>query len=207
MILPAHNYLVMTQDASSTPQLIQIRKYPNRRYYDSTRSKHLTLEDIHALIRQGCDVRVVDSQTSADITAKVLTQIILELDAPKLDLFPATLLTHLIRLNDQFVKGFFEKCLLQAVEAFAEYQKQFGAQMQPGAVWPPFLSPMTAWTRAVANPLSPPALAQAPVAGPGGVPAAQSSLSGVVERLQERLQILEGRLAAKRRRSSRKSAR
>ena len=121
-VLPTHNCFAMNTDTSAAPQLIEIRRYPNRRYYDSTRSRHLTLEQIHALIRDGSNVRVVDSQTSADITGKVLTQIILELDAPKLEMFPTAMLTELIRVNDRFVKGFFEKFLGQAFDGFMEYQ-------------------------------------------------------------------------------------
>ena len=59
---------------SSEPELkrLEIKKYPNRRYYDATHSKHLTLDEIRGLIQQGYDLRVVDAKTSADITAQVL---------------------------------------------------------------------------------------------------------------------------------------
>ncbi len=189
----------MNKDARTTPQLIELRKYPNRRYYDATRSRHLTLEQIHKLIQDGCDVRVVDSQTSADITGKVLTQIILELDAPKLELFPAAMLTEMIRVNDRFVKGFFEKILSQAFDGFMEYQKRLGAQLQPGAGWPAFLSPLTAWTNALSQPLSSPP-PQHPQAG-------EEDLAGAVQRLRQRVQSLERELAAKTPRPRRKSSR
>ena len=67
---------------------LEIKKYPNRRYYDATHSRHLTLDEIRTLVQQGYDLRVVDARTSADITAQVLTQIILELDTPKVDSLP-----------------------------------------------------------------------------------------------------------------------
>jgi polyhydroxyalkanoate synthesis repressor PhaR len=188
----------MRKDTGATPKWVEIRKYPNRRYYDATRSRHLTLEQIHALIRSGCNVRVVDSQTSADITGKVLTQIILELDAPKLEIFPAALLTEMIRVNDKFVKGFFEKFLGQAFESYMQYQKQLGAQMLPGTIWPGFLSPVTAWGR-TANP--------APQNPPDGdqIPSpAEGDLAKSVETLQQRLQDLESQLAAKARRPRRR---
>src|SRR5262245_53294668 len=105
----------MTAPTSAPPGLIEIRKYPNRRYYDRTRSCHLTLEDIRDLIRNGATVKIIDSQTGADITAKTLTQMILEFDASKLDLFTVPLLTELIRVNDQVVKGFMEKFFHQAL--------------------------------------------------------------------------------------------
>ncbi len=205
LVLPTHNYLAMSTDTRTPPQLIEIRKYPNRRYYDATRSRHLTLEQIHALIREGCNVRVVDSQTSADITGKVLTQIILELDAPKLELFPAAMLTEMIRVNDRFVKGFFERFLGQAFEGFMEYQRRLGMQMQPGAGWPDFLSPLAAWTNALSQPLPKPP--DHPPAGNQPVAAQEPGRAGSVQRLQRRVQSLERKLAAKTRRPRRPSPR
>jgi polyhydroxyalkanoate synthesis repressor PhaR len=199
-VSPTHNYFAMNKNTGGTPKWVEIRKYPNRRYYDATRSRHLTLEEIHALIRDGCNVRVVDSQTSADITGKVLTQIILELDAPKLEIFPAALLTEMIRVNDKFVKGFFEKFLGQAFDSYMEYQKQLGTQMFPGSIWPTFLSPASAWTRAT-NPPSP----NAP-AGDQTDSAGETDLGRSVERLQQRLQDLERQLAAKTRQPRRRKS-
>ena len=74
---------------------LKIRKYPNRRYYDSTRSRHLTLEALYAAIRDGYEIEVTDSKTGQDITAKVLAQIIIDLDPPKLGVFPVALLHKL----------------------------------------------------------------------------------------------------------------
>src|SRR3954469_4042640 len=76
---------------------LEIKKYANRRYYDATHSRHLTLEEIRAMIQDGFDIRVIDAKTSDDITGQVLTQLILELDTPKLDSLPVPLLLRLIR--------------------------------------------------------------------------------------------------------------
>lgn len=108
----------MADTTESHPKRLQIRKYPNRRYYDVTRSQHLTLEDIRSLVRDGHDIRVTDSKTSTDITAKVLAQIILELDAAKIDMFPVALLSRLIRVNDQMAKDFLERYFDQALSLF-----------------------------------------------------------------------------------------
>ena len=73
-----HNY---EHKPPSTDDLrIELRRYPNRRYYDSTRSQHLTLDDIYRLVRDGYSVTVSDSKSGDDITARVLTQLILEHD-------------------------------------------------------------------------------------------------------------------------------
>lgn len=115
----------MPEPANDTPDRLELRKYPNRRYYDTTRSTHVTLEEIYELIRDGLDVRVTDSKTGEDITGKVLAQIILEHDAPKLDVFPSELLHKLIRSNEQLVQDFVEKYFNQALGAFLSSQKQF----------------------------------------------------------------------------------
>jgi polyhydroxyalkanoate synthesis repressor PhaR len=112
------------QAEPTQPRLLQISKYPNRRFYDKTRSKHLTLEDIHALIREGYEIQVTDSKTGEDITAKVLAHMILELDPPKLQVFPAALLHRLIRANEQLVIDFTRKYFSQAFIAFMDSQKK-----------------------------------------------------------------------------------
>ena len=61
---------------------VEIRKYPNRCYYDVTHRRHLCLEGIHTLVWDGFDIRVTESESGEDITAKVLTQIIFELGSP-----------------------------------------------------------------------------------------------------------------------------
>src|SRR6476646_790769 len=101
---------------------LEIKKYANRRYYDATHSRHLTLDEIRSLIQQGYDLKVVDAQSSADITGQVLTQIILELDSSKIDSLPVPLLLRIIRMNDQLVKYFIEKYFNQALQSFLEYQ-------------------------------------------------------------------------------------
>lgn len=191
----------MAETKPTEPAIIEIRKYPNRRYYNPTRSRHLTLEEMRSLIAEGADVRVTDSETGRDITGKVLTQIILELDTPKLDLFPPALLTQLIRVNDQLLKGFIEKFFFQAHEAFLEFQQQMGKQIRQGRGFPGFFSPMGAWGRAVANPWF--------AAGPNSPPSSESGatprgveLEKAVENLQAQVALLREQLAKKGKRSS-----
>lgn len=135
-------------------KFLEIKKYPNRRYYDATHSRHLTLEEIRALIQQGYDIRVIDAKTSADITAQVLTQIILELDTPKLDSLPVPLLIRIIRMNDQLVKDFIEKYFNQALKSFFDYQKQVEEQIRQTHGLPPVFSSVSAWTNAMLEPFS-----------------------------------------------------
>ncbi len=133
---------------------LQIKKYPNRRYYDATHSRHLTLDEIRSLIQQGYDLRVVDAKTSADITAQVLTQIILELDTPKLDSLPVPLLVRIIRMNDQLVKDFIDKYFNQALNSFLDYQQQVEEQIRRTHGLPSVFPSVSAWTKAMLQPLT-----------------------------------------------------
>jgi polyhydroxyalkanoate synthesis repressor PhaR len=106
-------------DSSDDPsKRLRIRKYPNRRYYDSTQSRHLTLSEIYEKIREGYEIEVRDSKTGADITAKVLAQIIIDLDAPKLGVFPVPMLHRLLRTNEKLAMGFFDTFFSQPLSAY-----------------------------------------------------------------------------------------
>ncbi len=131
---------------------LELKKYPNRRYYDSTHSRHLTLEEIRSLIQKGYDIRVIDAKTSTDITAQVLTQIILELDTPKLDSLPVPMLTRLIRMNDRLIKDFIDKYFNQALQSFLDYQLQFEEEIRRTHGLPSAFPSVSAWTKAVLQP-------------------------------------------------------
>jgi polyhydroxyalkanoate synthesis repressor PhaR len=106
------------------PKTLEIRKYQNRRYYDRTRSRHLSLQEIHKLIIEGYNIRVLDAKTNEEITPKILTQILLEYEPVKLDMFSNELLTRAIRVNDRLLKDFVDLYFRQAFEAFCGSQKQ-----------------------------------------------------------------------------------
>src|SRR5205814_2955608 len=144
----------MAEDTVAGSRKLEIKKYPNRRYYDATHSRHLTLDEIRALIQENYDIRVIDAKTGADITAQVLTQIILELDTPKLDSLPVPLLVRLIRMNDQLVKDFIEKYFNQALNSFFDYQKQLEEQIRRTHGLPPVFSSAAAWTKAMLGPFA-----------------------------------------------------
>jgi polyhydroxyalkanoate synthesis regulator protein len=154
---------------------------------------------------------VTDNETSADITSKVLAQIILDLDAPKFDLFPVGLLSQLIRVNDHFAKGFYEKFFRQALQAFLDYQRLMESQMKQGAVLPAMFPPFNAWGQAMMGPFgaagapasSEPAITPPPPAGQA-MTAALGDLQRQIAELQKRLKPSR---AGKRRASPRKPRR
>jgi polyhydroxyalkanoate synthesis regulator protein len=96
----------------------------------------------------------VDARTSADITAQVLTQIILELDTPKVDSLPVPLLVRIIRMNDQLVKDFIEKYFNQALKSFLDYQQQVEEQIRRAHGLPSVFPTMSAWTKAMLEPFA-----------------------------------------------------
>ncbi|MBZ5510760.1 MAG: polyhydroxyalkanoate synthesis regulator DNA-binding domain-containing protein [Acidobacteriia bacterium] len=91
---------------------VVIRKYANRRLYDTSASRYVNLEDIAALIRNGTDVQVVDAKTGQDLTRVTLTQIILEDARDEPAGLPLDLLRKLIMTSDvvrrEFVKSAFD---------------------------------------------------------------------------------------------------
>jgi polyhydroxyalkanoate synthesis repressor PhaR len=103
---------------------VYLRRYPNRRYYDAARSQHLTLEDIFRLIGDGRQVQISESKTGEDITARVLTQLILEQAPGKLAALPAGLLHEIIRSNESVLREFIDKYFNRALSAFLESQQE-----------------------------------------------------------------------------------
>jgi len=106
---------------------VQIKKYPNRRYYDATNSRHITLQEVHDMVVAGRDVCVTDSRTGDDITNLVLTQILLERDEPKLDLFPSSILHLVVRSNRQVLRTWLERSFGPFLGMLANSQKQIDA--------------------------------------------------------------------------------
>lgn len=93
-----------------------VKKYSNRRLYDTDESRYITLDELTAKIRSGVDVRVVDAKSGEDLTQVTLTQIILE--GPAATLLPVPLLTQLIRMQNDALGEFFSKYVSAALELY-----------------------------------------------------------------------------------------
>lgn len=96
-----------------------IKKYGNRRLYDTRSSAYVTLEEIADRVRRGADVRVVDAKTNADLTQTTLAQIILE-SRHASDLLPVPLLVQLIRMGDDALAEFLGRYLSGALELYLQ---------------------------------------------------------------------------------------
>ena len=180
---------------------LEIKKYPNRRYYDATHSRHFTLEEIRALIQEGYDIRVVDAKSGKDITAQVLTHLILELDTPKLDSLPVPLLVLLISMKDLLIKDFIEKYFNQALKSFFEYQNQFEEQIRRTHGLPSTFPSVAAWTKAMFQPVT--AAFSSATQASSNTPV-DSTTSGEKEDLREMIQDLQRQLAMLKRTRARK---
>ncbi|MCB9864761.1 MAG: polyhydroxyalkanoate synthesis regulator DNA-binding domain-containing protein, partial [Phycisphaerales bacterium] len=134
--------------AAPQRQRYEITKYPNRRFYDITSRRHVTLSDLYELVRAGHEIVVTDKNTGRDITNLVLTQIILEHDPPKMDLFPAAVLHQAIQMSESSARSFIDQYLGQAMEAFSQSKRQFDAFLrQTGLPSFPGVAPPTDWLR------------------------------------------------------------
>jgi polyhydroxyalkanoate synthesis repressor PhaR len=100
--------------------MVTIKKYPNRRLYDTSAGKYVNLEDLATMIRDGREIQVVDSKTGEDITRVVLTQIILEDAKGQPTGLPLELLRQLIMVSDRAGQEFISWYLKSA---FDTYQK------------------------------------------------------------------------------------
>jgi len=97
---------------------ITIKKYSNRRLYDSLNKRYVTHEDIATLIRKGSEIKVIDSQSGEDITKLILIQVILESEKNKEDILPVSFLHMLIKYGNQVAKDFFENYFLMMFQPY-----------------------------------------------------------------------------------------
>ncbi len=159
------------------PSVILIKKYGNRRLYDTAASRYVNLEDLAAHVRAGREVRVVDAQSGQDLTRVVLTQIITEDAKDKPTGLPLELLRQLIIASDEVRQEFL---MWYLKSAFDTYQKlQDTVQNRLSEVQSAVLSPVDMMKRFLGTTRSSPT-------GAGAEPE--------VETLRRRVAELEARL-------------
>ncbi len=162
----------MIQGAASpqgSPRVI--RRYPNRRLYDTQTSSYVSLAELKRMVLQLEPFAVQDSKTGADVTRATLLQILLEAESAGLPLFSEASLAHLIRLygmsNAADLRTWFESQLAATAQA-QQRLREMASVGVPGADWlKPWLNPtqawMPTWPGAAAAP--PPATASSPASG------------------------------------------
>lgn len=115
-------------EASTKSPLRIIKKYPNRRLYDTDASAYITLAEVKALVMSGESFVVRDAKTGADLTRSILLQIILEEEAGGAPMFSEAVLANIIRFYGQALQGFMGTYLEKNVQTFTEIQSRLAEQ-------------------------------------------------------------------------------
>ena len=106
-----------------------IKKYPNRRLYDTEISSYITIEDVRQLIVDGEDFEVRDAKSGEDLTRSVLLQIIAEHESEGEPVLSTQLLSQIIRFYGDSLQGFMGNYLERSMQMFLDQQQQFRQQM------------------------------------------------------------------------------
>lgn len=179
-----------------------VKKYSNRRLYDTEESRYITLEELADKIRHGSDVRVEDAKSGADLTQSTLTQIILE-SRGGARLLPVPLLIQLIRMRDEALAEFFGRYMSWALELYVHAKQgvQSVAPYNPLATVP--FSATNALARLImggspwAGPTAPEPSPQPPPPAPP--PAASTDVAELRRELDELKRAMRPKKSARRR--------
>jgi len=107
-----------------------IKKYPNRRLYDTKTSVYITLADVKKLVVEGEEFQVVDAKTGEDLTRSILLQVILEEEAAGAPMFSSDVLTQFIRSYGNAMQGMLGTYLERNMQLFGEMQKSLREHSQ-----------------------------------------------------------------------------
>jgi len=105
------------------PEQVIIKKYSNRRLYDTSHKRYITLEEIANLIKEGNEIKVIDSQTDEDITKVILMQVVLESEKNKEDILPTSFLHMLIKYGNKMARDFFDNYFLMMFQPYLSLQE------------------------------------------------------------------------------------
>ncbi|KLJ02166.1 polyhydroxyalkanoate synthesis repressor PhaR [Luteimonas sp. FCS-9] len=106
-----------------------IKKYPNRRLYDTEISSYITIEDVRQLIVDGENFEVRDAKSGEDLTRSVLLQIIADQESDGEPVLSTQLLSQIIRFYGDSMQGFMGSYLERSMQVFLDQQQQFRQQM------------------------------------------------------------------------------
>lgn len=133
----------MTATKKGNEEPTVIKKYANRRLYDTGRSSYVTLDDLCEMIKEGIDFVVYDAKTGEDLTRSVLTQIIVEQETSGESLLPVSFLKQLIGFYGDSLQNVVPNYLEQSFAAFTKNQEEFrksfgmGNMMNPAGMMNP----------------------------------------------------------------------
>ena len=122
-------------------ELIEIKKYSNRRLYDTDKSSYVTLADVADMIREGKELRVVDAKTGEDLTRTVMLQIICESKLEQ-EALPIAFLRRVIQAGNKTIRNSIKEYLSASMGAQREIQRQMTQWARVASMFNPFLSPL-----------------------------------------------------------------
>ena len=128
------------EDAQSTPRIL--KKYPNRRLYDTRTSSYITLVDVKQMVLDGEAFEVRDAKSGEDLTRSILLQIILEEETGGVPMFSAAMLANLIRFYGHAMQGMMGSYLEKNLQTFVEMQQRLADQSK-GVYDPKAFTPET----------------------------------------------------------------
>ena len=142
---PSAKSVKSEKSAEKTPtkSLRVIKKYPNRRLYDTDTSSYITLAEVKRLVMKSEPFMVVDAKTNDDLTRSILLQIILEEETGGAPMFTEAILANIIRFYGNSMQGFMGSYLEKNVQSFTDMQSKMKEQAQglsPEA-WTTYMSP------------------------------------------------------------------
>jgi polyhydroxyalkanoate synthesis repressor PhaR len=114
----------MASEQAGSAEPVIIKKYANRRLYNTATSSYVTLDDLAQMVRQSQDFIVYDAKTNDDITRSVLTQIIVEEEAKGTNLLPVSFLRQLIALYGDSLQALVPKYLEHSMASFTQNQER-----------------------------------------------------------------------------------
>jgi polyhydroxyalkanoate synthesis repressor PhaR len=130
--------------SASLSPLRTLKKYPNRRLYDTETSSYITLSDVQDMVLQGVHFVVQDAKTGADLTRSILLQIILEQEAGGMPMFSKQALAQMIRFYGHAMQGAMGAYLEKNLQIFSDLQNRLGTDPVAGSA--------EAWSKLLANP-------------------------------------------------------
>ena len=126
-------------------QLRTIKKYPNRRLYDTEISSYITLSDVKAMVLKGIAFEVRDAKTGEDLTRSILLQIILEEETGGVPMFSTSTLAQIIRFYGHAMQGMMGSYLEQNLQTFTDVQARLAEQSK--GLYDPKLQSPEMWTK------------------------------------------------------------
>ncbi len=101
-----------------------IKRYQNRKLYDTSVSRYVTLDDIAGLVREGEDVQIIDNESQDDLTGVTLTQILFEQEKKKKSLLPLTALRDIIQSGGEKIFGFVQSSIESGVNSISHAREE-----------------------------------------------------------------------------------